>query len=38
MLDFTGINQLVGTPEMIALGQQYETPTLPADKKTSVRR
>ena len=26
MLDFTGINELVGTPEMIALGQQYETP------------
>ena len=26
MLDFTGINALVGTPEMIALGQRYETP------------
>jgi hypothetical protein len=26
MLDFTGINELVGTPEMIALGQRYETP------------
>jgi hypothetical protein len=38
MLDFTGINELVGTPEMIALGQQYETPATPADKKTSVRR
>ena len=25
MLDFNGINELVGTPEMIALGQQYET-------------
>jgi len=26
MLDFTGINALVGTSEMIALGQRYETP------------
>jgi 2-methylisocitrate lyase-like PEP mutase family enzyme len=26
MLDFTGINELVGTPEMMALGQRYETP------------
>lgn len=26
MLDFAGINRLVGTPEMIALGQRYETP------------
>lgn len=34
MLDFTGINELVGTPEMIALGQRYETP---AGKKSSVR-
>jgi 2-methylisocitrate lyase-like PEP mutase family enzyme len=31
MLDFTGINELVGTPEMIALGQRYETPDGPAD-------
>ena len=38
MLDFTGINELVGTPEMIALGRQYETPAQPADKKTSTRR
>jgi 2-methylisocitrate lyase-like PEP mutase family enzyme len=38
MLDFTGINELVGTPEMIALGQQYETPVPPADKKTGARR
>ena len=38
MLDFTGINELVGTPEMIALGQRYETPAPPADKTTSVRR
>ncbi len=26
MLDFTGINELVGTPEMIALGKRYEVP------------
>ena len=26
MLDFAGINELVGTPEMIALGERYETP------------
>jgi 2-methylisocitrate lyase-like PEP mutase family enzyme len=26
MLDFNGINELVGTPEMIALGQRYEAP------------
>jgi 2-methylisocitrate lyase-like PEP mutase family enzyme len=38
MLDFTGINELVGTPEMIALGKQYETPALPADKKPGARR
>jgi len=25
MLDFDGINELVGTPEMIALGKRYET-------------
>jgi 2-methylisocitrate lyase-like PEP mutase family enzyme len=25
MLDFTGINELVGTPEMIKLGKRYET-------------
>ncbi len=26
MLDFAGINDLVGTPQMIALGQRYEPP------------
>lgn len=35
MLDFDGINELIGTPEMIALGQHYETPS--ADKKSGVR-
>ena len=32
MLDFDGINELIGTPEMIALGQRYETPTPPATR------
>ena len=26
MLDFDGLNALIGTPEMIALGKRYETP------------
>src|SRR3954468_23504565 len=26
MVDFNGINELIGTPEMMALGQRYETP------------
>jgi len=34
MLDFAGINALVGTPEMIALGQRYEAS---AGKKSDVR-
>ena len=35
MLDFSGINELVGTPEMMALGQRYETPAI--DKKSGPR-
>jgi hypothetical protein len=31
MLDFAGINALVGTPEMLALGERYAAP--PADKQ-----
>ena len=38
MLDFDGLNRLIGTPEMIALGKQYETPASPADKKAGARR
>ena len=38
MLDFDGLNELIGTPEMIALGERYETPPAPPDKKTGVRR
>jgi 2-methylisocitrate lyase-like PEP mutase family enzyme len=36
MLDFAGINALVGTPEMIALGQRYEP--APADSKPGSSR
>jgi 2-methylisocitrate lyase-like PEP mutase family enzyme len=38
MLDFDGLNELVGTPEMVALGKRYETAAPPADKTSSVRR
>ena len=38
MLDFEGINALIGTPEMIALGKRYETDAPPADKKSGARR
>jgi 2-methylisocitrate lyase-like PEP mutase family enzyme len=38
MLDFDGLNDLIGTPEMVALGKRYETPAPPADKKSSTRR
>ena len=33
MLDFDGLNALIGTPEMVALGKRYEVPTAPAGKK-----
>ena len=32
MLDFNGINELIGTPEMIALGQRYEAGAAAAKK------
>ncbi|HEY2135578.1 MAG TPA: isocitrate lyase/phosphoenolpyruvate mutase family protein, partial [Xanthobacteraceae bacterium] len=38
MLDFDRLNALIGTPEMIALGKQYEHPAPPASKKTSAPR
>jgi hypothetical protein len=37
MLDFDGINALVGTPEMLALGRRYEAPAGAPDKKTGAR-
>jgi len=38
MLDFDGLNGLIGTPEMIALGKRYETAEQPADNKTGASR
>jgi 2-methylisocitrate lyase-like PEP mutase family enzyme len=38
MLDFDGLNDLIGTPEMIALGERYETPPPPTDKTKSARQ
>ena len=37
MLDFDGINALVGTPDMMALGRRYEAPADSPDKKTGAR-
>jgi 2-methylisocitrate lyase-like PEP mutase family enzyme len=36
MFDFEELNALIGTPEMIALGQHYGTPE--TDRKTSGRQ
>jgi 2-methylisocitrate lyase-like PEP mutase family enzyme len=33
MFDFAALNDLIGTPELIALGKQYEGPLPPKDKK-----
>jgi 2-methylisocitrate lyase-like PEP mutase family enzyme len=38
MLDFDGLNALIGTPEMLALGKSYETPAPAPDSKTGTRR
>ncbi len=38
MLDFDGLNALIGTPEMLALGKTYETPAPASDGKTGTRR
>ena len=37
MLDFDGLNALIGTPEMVALGKRYEVPTAPAGKTGGSR-
>jgi 2-methylisocitrate lyase-like PEP mutase family enzyme len=37
MLDFNGINELIGTPEMMALGRRYETAAVPVQKKSGIR-
>ncbi len=38
MLDFDGLNRLIGTPEMIALGRRYESAEPPASGKTGTPR
>ena len=38
MLDFEGLNNLIGTPEMVALGRRYETPVQPVGKRADVSR
>jgi 2-methylisocitrate lyase-like PEP mutase family enzyme len=38
MLDFDGLNALIGTPEMIALGERYETAAPPDGRKTGTQR
>jgi 2-methylisocitrate lyase-like PEP mutase family enzyme len=38
MLDFDGLNDLIGTPEMIALGKRYEAAAAPSGKTTGDRR
>jgi len=37
MLDFDGVNRLIGTADMLALGERYETEAPPAGKKSGVR-
>jgi 2-methylisocitrate lyase-like PEP mutase family enzyme len=37
MLDFEGINALIGTAEMLELGKRYETDVPPAEKKSGAR-
>jgi 2-methylisocitrate lyase-like PEP mutase family enzyme len=38
MLDFEGLNALIGAPEMIALGRRYDAPAQGADQKSGARR
>jgi len=38
MLDFEGLNNLIGTSEMVALGKRYETPVQPVGKGVDVAR
>ncbi len=38
MLDFDGLNALIGTPDMVARGKRYETPVPPSGQKTGGRR
>jgi len=38
MLDFDGLNELIGTPEMIERGKQYDVAAPPTSKKTGLGR
>jgi 2-methylisocitrate lyase-like PEP mutase family enzyme len=38
MLDFNELNELIGTPEMIARGRQYDVPAEPDTKTTGLGR
>jgi 2-methylisocitrate lyase-like PEP mutase family enzyme len=38
MLDFDGLNALIGTPDMIARGKRYEAASPPSGQKTGGRR
>ena len=38
MLDFDGLNALIGTPEMLALGKRYEAGAPPATRRRAARR
>jgi len=38
MLDFTTLNELIGTPEMLALGKRYESAAPPSGGKRGARR
>jgi 2-methylisocitrate lyase-like PEP mutase family enzyme len=38
MLDFTGLNELIGTHEMLALGKRYDSAARPTGKKRGTRR
>ena len=38
MLDFTRLNELIGTPEMLALGKRYESSAPPSGSKRGTRR
>jgi 2-methylisocitrate lyase-like PEP mutase family enzyme len=38
MLDFEGLNTLIGTPQMVALGKRYEAPVQPLGRRMDVSR
>ena len=38
MLDFDGLNALIGTPDMIARGKRYEAAAPPSGQKSGGRR